>query len=416
MKPEAHGGDLRGMATASGRDPASLLDFSVNVRPEGAPEFLRAALLRATSALAAYPSPHAEEALDAAARRHGLPASRFAFGNGSNELIHALARALQKRGAPAAFVVEPAFSEYALACRLAGLKVERVWGGIAAPEPRSQREPASGLTGTDRLPIASAQAVPDSFSERKEPAYGEAEPRRDDAAPAPHPAAAPPEERASTPRTPSHAPSETSGTVAARASGIPTAGLASEAALSSVPPTCFSETSLDRPGALPDPLLDALSGAPAGSAVFLANPGNPSGLFREPDACLHLMASRPDLLWIIDEAFIEYAGPEAEASVLRRMPENGVSLRSLTKFHAVPGVRLGYLAASDALAAAVRAELPAWTVNAFALAAAVAALDDASPISLPSCPACPAWRRSPPPPTTCCSAGSPRPAICTASS
>ena len=38
MKPEAHGGDLRGMATASGRDPASLLDFSVNVRPEGAPE------------------------------------------------------------------------------------------------------------------------------------------------------------------------------------------------------------------------------------------------------------------------------------------------------------------------------------------------------------------------------------------
>ena len=378
MKPEAHGGDLRGMATASGRDPASLLDFSVNVRPEGAPEFLRAALLRATSALAAYPSPHAEEALDAAARRHGLPASRFAFGNGSNELIHALARALQKRGAPAAFVVEPAFSEYALACRLAGLKVERVWGGIAAPEPRSQREPASGLTGTDRLPIASAQAVPDSFSERKEPAYGEAEPRRDDAAPAPHPAAAPPEERASTPRTPSHAPSETSGTVAARASGIPTAGLASEAALSSVPPTCFSETSLDRPGALPDPLLDALSGAPAGSAVVLANPGNPSGLFREPDACLHLMASRPDLLWIIDEAFIEYAGPEAEASVLRRMPENGVSLRSLTKFHAVPGVRLGYLAASDALAAAVRAELPAWTVNAFALAAAVAALDDAS--------------------------------------
>ena len=59
MKPEAHGGDLRGMAATSGRDPASLLDFSVNVRPEGAPEFLRAALLRATAALAAYPSPHA---------------------------------------------------------------------------------------------------------------------------------------------------------------------------------------------------------------------------------------------------------------------------------------------------------------------------------------------------------------------
>lgn len=35
MKPEAHGGDLLRMAATAGRDPASLLDFSVNVRPEG---------------------------------------------------------------------------------------------------------------------------------------------------------------------------------------------------------------------------------------------------------------------------------------------------------------------------------------------------------------------------------------------
>ena len=43
MKPEAHGGDLLRMAATAGRDPASLLDFSVNVRPEGPPEFIRAA-------------------------------------------------------------------------------------------------------------------------------------------------------------------------------------------------------------------------------------------------------------------------------------------------------------------------------------------------------------------------------------
>ena len=94
MKLDAHGGDLLAMASVSKRDPASLLDFSVNVRPEGAPEFLRAALVRANTGLAAYPSPNAEEALAAAARRYGLPAGRFAFGNGSNELIHALARVL----------------------------------------------------------------------------------------------------------------------------------------------------------------------------------------------------------------------------------------------------------------------------------------------------------------------------------
>ncbi len=278
MKPEAHGGNLLDMALQSGRDPASLLDFSVNIRPEGTPEFIRAALLRATSALTAYPSPHAEEACATAARRHGLPASHFAFGNGSNECIHALARVLQKRGAPAACIVEPAFSEYALACRLAGLDIVHIWGGIAEEE-KEARAPRPA----DRRQALSAQG-----------------------------------------------------------------------------------------------LLEALSGVPDGSAVFLANPGNPSGLFREPEACLGLMAARPDLLWIIDEAFIEYAGPEAEVSVLRRMPENGVALRSLTKFHAVPGLRLGYLAASGKIAAALRAEMPAWNVNAFALAAAVAALEDVS--------------------------------------
>ncbi len=264
MTPDAHGGDRLRMAAVSGRDPATLLDFSVNIRPEGAPEFLRAALLRAASALTAYPSPHAEEALDAAARRHGLPASRFAFGNGSNELIHALARALKKRGTTVVSIIEPAFGEYALACRLAGLDVRPVRGGIV-------RDADGGAA-----------------------------------------------------------------------------------------------------------LLAGLAEAPAGSAVFFANPGNPSGLFRTADECLALAAARPDLLWIVDEAFIEYAGPEADTSILRRMPANGVVLRSLTKFHALPGVRLGYLAASDEVAAAVRAELPAWNVNIFALRAAVAALDDVS--------------------------------------
>ncbi|MCH5276973.1 MAG: cobyric acid synthase [Desulfovibrionaceae bacterium] len=276
MKPDAHGGDRRRMAATAGRDPSDLLDFSVNIRPEGPPEFLRAALLRASADLTAYPSPHAEEALDAAARRHGLPASRFAFGNGSNELIHALARALKKRGTSTAIILEPAFSEYALACGLAGLDTRRI---------------------QDCLPRPAREAKEATAEEKSEGA-------------------------------------------------------------------CFP--------------LDELRHAPAGSAVFFANPGNPSGLLRTAEECLALLAARPDLLWIVDEAFIEYAGPEDACSILRRLPANGVVLRSLTKFHALPGVRVGYLAAPDELAEAVRAEIPAWSVNAFALSAAVAALDDRS--------------------------------------
>ena len=127
MKPEAHGGDRLRMAALAGRAPDSLLDFSVNVRPEGAPEFLRLALCRALDQISAYPSPHAEEATEAAARVYGLPADCFVFGNGSNELIHLLARVLKEEGIPCAAVIEPAFSEYALACGLAGLEVRSLF-------------------------------------------------------------------------------------------------------------------------------------------------------------------------------------------------------------------------------------------------------------------------------------------------
>lgn len=263
--PEAHGGNLLRMAALSGRSPETLLDFSVNIRPEGPPEYIRAALLRAMTNLSVYPSPHAEEAAQAAATHHGMDAARFVFGNGSNELIHALARALRKRGAPAVCIIEPAFSEYALAAERAGLSLTFVWGGL--PEH-----------GTADVSV--------------------------------------------------------------------------------------------------DPLPEALDQLTPGSAVFLANPGNPSGGFRKREACLALMKAYPNLLWIIDEAFIEYVGSERDVSVLPCLPENAVVLRSLTKFHAVPGVRVGYLAASVELATAVQSELPAWNVSTFAMAAAQAVLAD----------------------------------------
>ena len=268
MKPEAHGGDRLRMAALAGRAPDSLLDFSVNVRPEGAPEFLRLALCRALDHISAYPSPHAEEAMEAAARVYGLPADCFVFGNGTNELIHLLARVLKEDGTPCAAVIEPAFSEYALACGLAGLKV---------------RHPDCGV-------------------------------RRD--------------------------------------------GDSDEDMLRQ--------------------LLSLLADVPARAAVWLANPGNPSGSFLPPTSCRRLLEARPDLLWIIDEAFAAYAGPDDVSSLITQLPDNAVLLRSLTKFHAVPGVRLGYMVTRAERARRWRRQLPAWSVNAFALAAAQAVLADTS--------------------------------------
>ena len=61
---------------------------------------------------------------------YGPPADCFVFGNGTNELIHLLARVLKEDGTPCAAVIEPAFSEYALACGLAGLEVRHPDCGV----------------------------------------------------------------------------------------------------------------------------------------------------------------------------------------------------------------------------------------------------------------------------------------------
>jgi histidinol-phosphate/aromatic aminotransferase/cobyric acid decarboxylase-like protein len=47
-------------------------------------------------------------------------------------------------------------------------------------------------------------------------------------------------------------------------------------------------------------------------------------------------------------------------------------VRSLTKLHAIPGLRAGYLLAPAPLAARLRAQRPGWSVNALALAAIAA--------------------------------------------
>lgn len=77
------------------------------------PEFIASALWKAMDAAVPYPSPDMAELRELAAVHYGLPSGCFTFGNGANELIHALPRALELKRA---VIPEPAFSEYRLAC------------------------------------------------------------------------------------------------------------------------------------------------------------------------------------------------------------------------------------------------------------------------------------------------------------
>ncbi len=112
-------------------------------------------------------------------------------------------------------------------------------------------------------------------------------------------------------------------------------------------------------------------------AVVLCHPNSPTGQVCEVTAVLRLvrMAAKRSVWVIVDEAFVDYC---PDRSLLRYVPGQPlvVVIRSFTKFHALPGLRVGYAVASKRVVEAVRHHLPPWTVNVLAQNAAVASLTD----------------------------------------
>lgn len=100
---------------------------------------------------------------------------------------------------------------------------------------------------------------------------------------------------------------------------------------------------------------------------FLCNPANPDGaVFKDIEELIRL---HPATIFIIDEAFIEFTLAARSVIDLIRKYENLIVLRSLTKAFAIPGLRLGYIAACRSLILKLRAHKSPWSVNTLALAA-----------------------------------------------
>jgi len=109
-------------------------------------------------------------------------------------------------------------------------------------------------------------------------------------------------------------------------------------------------------------------------AVLLGRPNNPTGVGFAAEEFRRFAAAHPTTLFIVDEAFIDFVG--GAESLVCDLPSNAVVLRSLTKFYAIPGLRLGLIVAQAELAEALRRELPPWSVNALAQIVGQAMLDE----------------------------------------
>lgn len=87
---------------------------------------------------------------------------------------------------------------------------------------------------------------------------------------------------------------------------------------------------------------DIITREPA--VVYICNPNNPTGNVHTTEYIEHLLSEYPDTLFLVDEAYYEFAGITCKDLVLKY--DNLLISRTMSKAFALANFRLGYLIAS----------------------------------------------------------------------
>lgn len=126
-----------------------------------------------------------------------------------------------------------------------------------------------------------------------------------------------------------------------------------------------------------DRLIDTMTEV---DMVVICNPNNPTGqLITKADlVSLAQAAEESKVFLVIDEAFVDFLADGLDHSMLSMLDRfpNLIILRSLTKFFAIPGLRLGALAAHPQLINQLQFYKDPWSVNILAQVAGLAAIQD----------------------------------------
>jgi threonine-phosphate decarboxylase len=111
--------------------------------------------------------------------------------------------------------------------------------------------------------------------------------------------------------------------------------------------------------------------------LFICNPANPSGTLtprHEIEQIVELCRDSGTYL-VLDEAFMDFCEAESAKHLIRETPR-AVLLRSMTKFFALPGLRLGYAIGAAETVEAIASLQDPWSVNTAAQLAGIASLGD----------------------------------------
>ncbi len=114
--------------------------------------------------------------------------------------------------------------------------------------------------------------------------------------------------------------------------------------------------------------------------VFISNPNNPTGKLFPPEDILMLIKMGIDskTIVVIDEVFMDFVINFKRFTMIDRAIKNKylLVLRSLTKFFAIPGLRLGYITGHRDLISKISLFSYPWNINSLAQVAGKAALSD----------------------------------------
>lgn len=115
--------------------------------------------------------------------------------------------------------------------------------------------------------------------------------------------------------------------------------------------------------------------------VFICNPNNPSGTaFTQLESWVQ---QNPETLFVVDEAFIDFTVQINSSIPLISKYPNLLIMHSLTKAYAIPGLRLGYVVASEVLIPKLKSIKQPWTVNTMALHAGKFIFENYQQIQIP---------------------------------
>ncbi|UNC92488.1 threonine-phosphate decarboxylase CobD [Candidatus Contubernalis alkaliaceticus] len=128
------------------------------------------------------------------------------------------------------------------------------------------------------------------------------------------------------------------------------------------------------------PLEQLKKQAVKNDVLFLCNPNNPTGTLWDREQVREIVdiAQRNNLFMVLDEAFMDFLKDEKKYSFLfeKEYLDNVFILRSMTKFFAIPGLRLGWGVGPGEIIKKMHLAKDPWNVNSLAQTAGKESLLD----------------------------------------